>query len=47
MSSNDYIRIAGQIRKALECRQSFTLPLMTMADLGQVLGHLRKQESVA
>lgn len=41
MSSNDYIRIAGQIRSALERGQSFTLPVMKMADLGQVLGYLR------
>jgi len=47
MSSNDYIRIAGQIRTALERQQPFTLPLMTMADLGHVLGHLRERRPAA
>lgn len=47
MSSSDYIRIAGQIRRALERKQSFTLPLMTMADLGRVLARLRATEAAA
>lgn len=47
MSNNDYNRIAGQIRRALERKQSFTLPLMTIADLGRVLACLQVTEAAA
>lgn len=47
MSSNDYIMIAGRIRAALEQKKSFTLPLMTMADLAHVLTYLKMAEAAA
>lgn len=47
MSSNDCIMIAGRIRAALEQKKSFTLPLMTMADLAHVLEHLQRAEAAA
>jgi len=45
MSSNDYNRIANQIRSSLQCKKSFSLPLMTVADLGQVLIRLKAMEA--
>jgi len=47
MSSNDYIRIAVEIRAALAFGRSFTIPLMTIADLGQVLTRLKTMDSAA
>lgn len=47
MSNSDYNRIAGEIRSALEHNQSFTLPLMKVADLSRVLACLQAMEAAA
>lgn len=41
MSSNDHIRVARELRLALQGGYSFTLPSMLMSDFAQVLAHLK------
>ena len=47
MSSSDCNRIAQQVLTAMERQEPFTLPMMTVADLGRVLDCLKAAELAA